>query len=355
VPIGPRFLRITDIQNGSVNWSSVPFCEANGRKLDSARLKQGDIVFARTGATTGKSFLIRQCPEATVFASYLIRVRPSREVDPSFLAHFFDSPDYWNQINLKAAGAAQPGVNSSKLKELRVPFPPLAEQKRIAAILDQADALRRMRHRAIERLNDIGQAIFYDMFKNEAWPEIALASLGTVITGSTPPSGNEEYFSGTIPFVTPGDLESDEPVKRVVSELGAKKSRVVEAGATFVCCIGATIGKMDTARERSAFNQQINAIQWGDQIVPEYGRYAMNDLRASIIHKGRGASTTLPILKKSEFAKLTLRVAPKALQEEFALRIAVVNEQMHSFNVSLQRATDLFLSLQYRAFRGNSE
>ena len=183
-PVGPKFLRITDIQNGSVDWSSVPFCKADEKKLKISRLIPGDIVFARTGATTGKSFLIRNCPEHAVFASYLIRVRPSPQVDPIFLSHFFDHPTYWRQISLKSAGAAQPGVNSSKLKELEVPLPPLDEQKRIAAILDQADELRRLRQRAIDRLNELGQAIFYEMFGDPAinrhrWDLIRLAEIST--------------------------------------------------------------------------------------------------------------------------------------------------------------------------------
>ena len=74
-PVGPKFLRITDIQDGLVDWDAVPWCECDGRSAADARLKAGDIVFARTGATTGKSFLIRECPINAVFASYLIRVR----------------------------------------------------------------------------------------------------------------------------------------------------------------------------------------------------------------------------------------------------------------------------------------
>ena len=162
-PVGPKFLRITDIQDGDVNWDTVPYCVSDERKLVSSKLMAGDIVFARTGATTGKSFLISSCPANAVFASYLIRVRPSRSVIPTYLGHFFNSPNYWNQISLKAVGAAQPGINASKLKELKIPLPPLEEQKRIAAILDQADALRRLRRRALDRLNNLGQAIFHEM------------------------------------------------------------------------------------------------------------------------------------------------------------------------------------------------
>src|SRR5207237_2517723 len=95
---GPKFLRITDIQNGHVEWESVPWCECDQKEASAAQLKTGDIVFARTGATTGKSFLIRECPPSTVFASYLIRVRLGREAEPQYVSHFFQTQDYWSQI-----------------------------------------------------------------------------------------------------------------------------------------------------------------------------------------------------------------------------------------------------------------
>ena len=70
--VGPKFLRITDIQERSVDWGTVPFCVCTDDQHEKYRLNAGDIVFARTGATTGKSFLIQNPPDS-VFASYLIR------------------------------------------------------------------------------------------------------------------------------------------------------------------------------------------------------------------------------------------------------------------------------------------
>src|SRR2546427_683401 len=84
---GPRFLRITDIQDGRVDWNAVPSCNIPKEEIPKYRLTTGDLVFARTGATTGKSFLIGDCPEA-VFASYLIRVRVLADVDSRYLATF---------------------------------------------------------------------------------------------------------------------------------------------------------------------------------------------------------------------------------------------------------------------------
>jgi len=133
---GPRFLRITDIQNGSVDWSTVPTCDITKADAEKYGLRSGDIVFARTGATTGKSFLIGECPIA-VFASYLIRVRIDDSLCPEFLAAFFNTPQYWEFITENVAGNAQPNCNASKLAALPVPIAPAAEQARIVAKIDQ--------------------------------------------------------------------------------------------------------------------------------------------------------------------------------------------------------------------------
>jgi type I restriction enzyme S subunit len=147
-PIGPKFLRITDIQNGSVHWAMVPWCAADARSIRDARLQNGDIVFARTGATTGKSFLIRECPHDAVFASYLIRVRLNDSVDPRYVSHFFQTKNYWSQVALAARGAAQAGVNASTLRAVKVPVVPLLEQRRVADVLDRAEELRAKRRAA---------------------------------------------------------------------------------------------------------------------------------------------------------------------------------------------------------------
>jgi type I restriction enzyme S subunit len=133
---GPRFLRITDIQDGRVNWSAVPSCDIPKEDIPKYRLSSGDLVFARTGATTGKSFLIGDCPEA-VFASYLIRVRVSADVDSRYLSAFFQSPDYWRQIEGGKRGIGQPNVNGTVLGEVQFPVAPLPEQHRIVAEIEK--------------------------------------------------------------------------------------------------------------------------------------------------------------------------------------------------------------------------
>lgn len=131
-----KLLRITDIQDNKVNWATVPFCDYEA-KFESSRLKNNDIVVARTGATVGKSFLIEHAEENSVYASYLIRLRLTDGTLPKYLANFLHTPSYWQQISEQKAGIGQPNVNGTKLKTLRVPLAPLPEQKRIVEKLDE--------------------------------------------------------------------------------------------------------------------------------------------------------------------------------------------------------------------------
>jgi len=143
--VGPKFLRITDIQEGNVEWATVPYCRCE--KPDKYLLQANDLVFARTGATTGKSYVIKECPIA-VFASYLIRLRVRDSVSIDYLYRYFQSPDYWMQIADEKKGTGQPNLNGSKLAALNIPIAPLPEQRRIVAELDalqaEVDALKRL-------------------------------------------------------------------------------------------------------------------------------------------------------------------------------------------------------------------
>ena len=129
-----KLLRITDIQDGTVNWDNVPFTTTTDP--DTYLLKTGDIVFARTGATVGKSFLITETPFPAVYASYLIRIRLIGDLPSEYIYQFFNSACYWSQITDKSVGVGQPNCNGTSLKELFIPLPPLNEQVKIIPIVE---------------------------------------------------------------------------------------------------------------------------------------------------------------------------------------------------------------------------
>lgn len=139
--VGPQFLRITDIQDDGVDWSTVPYCRIEKSDLPRYKLADGDIVFARTGATTGKSYLVSSPPDA-VFASYLIRVQLTRkELSPQFLNLFLQTQSYWDTIHAGVSGSAQGGFNATKLGELGLSFPSSPkEQQEVVSHLDALSA-----------------------------------------------------------------------------------------------------------------------------------------------------------------------------------------------------------------------
>lgn len=161
--VGPKFLRITDIQNGNVDWSLVPYCPIEKKQFEKQRLKNGDIVFARTGATTGKSFLILN-PPPSVCASYLIRLRPNEtEVIPYFLNLNFQTDEYWINIKSGMSGSAQGGFNASKLSSLSVSLPPIEEQKRIVEIVSSMDEMIQSTEKAVVDAKALRSGLLSDL------------------------------------------------------------------------------------------------------------------------------------------------------------------------------------------------
>jgi type I restriction enzyme S subunit len=122
-----KFLRISDITDGIVNWDSVPYCDCTDEK--TYLLQKDDLLIARTGGTTGKSFLIDNPPSKAIYAGYLIRIRSNEKSIPDFLNLFLNSYAYWSQVLSLNKGEFRPSVNATKLKELILPKCNIQEQK----------------------------------------------------------------------------------------------------------------------------------------------------------------------------------------------------------------------------------
>ncbi len=126
-------LRTSDITSDSIAWETVPYCSINPVDIEPYLLEDGDILVSRAGSV-GVSRLITN-PKKAVFASYLIRFRPL--IDGRYLSYFLESPGYWAAINSEKLGIAVPNVNATKLKSVQVPIPPIQEQHRIVAKIEE--------------------------------------------------------------------------------------------------------------------------------------------------------------------------------------------------------------------------
>ena len=147
-----QLVRITDINSGKVDWNTVPFCDcdAEGKYL----LKDDDILVARTGGTTGKSFIVNSAPDNAVFASYLIRLRLKKDVNLEFINLYLNSYAFWSQIVEMKSGSAMPNVNAEKLKTLRIPKASFKEQNEFVTAFKNVEKTKNLNF-VFDKINEV--------------------------------------------------------------------------------------------------------------------------------------------------------------------------------------------------------
>ncbi len=199
-----KMVRISDIQDNSVVWQTVPYCEIDEKDIDTYLLKSNDILFARTGGTVGKSYLVKVVPEDAIYAGYLIRTRYSALLCPEFLKYFMETELYWSQLRNGTIATAQPNCNGKTLAHMLVPLPPQNEQKRIVKKLDKIMAY-------VVQYNNVYN---YTEKLNEEFPELLKKSI------------LQEAVQGKL---VPQD-PSDEPASVLLERIRAEKERLIQEG-----------------------------------------------------------------------------------------------------------------------------
>lgn len=201
--VGPKFLRITDIANGRLNWDTVPYCPISEDNFKKYQLLPGDIVIARTGATTGANYTIQENdPKEVVYASYLIRYQIDKNLaDPFFIGQLLRSPNWSEYVDAIAGGSAQPGANAKQLGSFEILLPSLSEQRAIASVLSSLDDKIDLLHRQNQTLEQMAETLFRQWFVEEAdegWEVKKLKELVDIGIGRTPPRKEFHWFSKSI-------------------------------------------------------------------------------------------------------------------------------------------------------------
>lgn len=131
-----RMVRISDIQDNMVMWDNVPYCDIPEKDIEYYLLNENDILFARTGGTVGKSYLVTNMKCEAIYAGYLIRSNYNKRLCPQYLKYFMESPLYWSQLQNGTTKTAQPNCNGKTLSKMIIPVPPIEEQQRIVERLN---------------------------------------------------------------------------------------------------------------------------------------------------------------------------------------------------------------------------
>ena len=199
-----KMIRISDIQENKVLWDSVPYCDIDENCIENYTLKPNDILFARTGGTVGKSYLVKDIPEESIYAGYLIRTRYSNSLCPEYLKFFMESELYWIQIRNNTIATAQPNCNGKTLSNMLLPIPPLAEQKRIVAKIEELLPFIEKYEQAETKLTAL----------NKSFPEMLKKSI------------LQEAVQGKLVSQNP----DDEPASILLERIRAEKQELIKQG-----------------------------------------------------------------------------------------------------------------------------
>lgn len=188
-----KMVRISDIQDNVVLWDSVPYCDISENEIPAYRLQKNDILFARTGGTV---FLVNEVPEEAIYAGYLIRTRYSSKLEPKYMKLFMESQLYWDQLKSGTIATAQPNCNGKTLSKMILPLPPLAEQKRIVAKIEDLLPLIDRYEKAWGRLEEFNRRFPADMQKSL----LQMAIQGKLVEQRPEEGTGEEVFNRLMPY-----------------------------------------------------------------------------------------------------------------------------------------------------------
>jgi type I restriction enzyme S subunit len=291
-------------------------------------------------------------------------VRPrNHRADARYLAHFLRQECIRKQGESRMTGSAgQRRVPEHFLAGLTIPLLPLPEQRRIAEILDKADALRAKRRAALAQLDTLTQSIFLDMFGDPAtnpkgWPIRKTEDVAEIVSGATPRTDNESYWDGDVNWVTPKELSSLESMYIGVTERRITRQGLVSCAASILppgsvlFSSRAPIGHTAICTAPMATNQGFKSFVPRPEVMEPHFLLFWLRLRRSFL-EGLGTGATFKEVSKAVVARIDVCVPPFDLQSQFARRVVAL-ERIRSVQREERGQLDtLFTSLQHHAFRG---
>jgi len=368
---GIKLVNVRNIVDGELVLSNTE------RHLDPEEVKtkyrhflfdEGDLVLSSSGVTWGKIAEVRKEHLPLCLNTSMIRLSPlDREgIDKAFLRIFIESRFFRSQILRLITGSAQPNFGPSHLEQIEIPLPPLAEQRRIAEVLDRAEALRAKRRAALAQLDSLTQSLFLDLFGDpttnpKGWPKSSLAEVCSIAGqyGSGVPATE---FSPSLPrYVRITDIDSEgnlAPNRVSPGGTSADWSDLkLETGDVLFARSGATVGKtymFSPADADCVFaGYLIRFRPLSEKLLPEVlFHFTRSEAYLGWVVARQRVVAQPNINAKQYGTELSVPLPPIPLQREFARRVTAVEALKTAQRASLAELDALFATLQHRAFRG---
>jgi type I restriction enzyme, S subunit len=251
-------------------------------------------------------------------------------------------------------------VNKGNLGGIKIPLPPITEQKRIAAILDKAEEIRSQRRQALEQLDAIRQSIFLEMFGDplrniKGWEIKKFQDIGILDRGISKhrPRNDPKLLGGQYSLIQTGDVANCDryinSYKSTYSEIGLRQSRMWKAG-TLCITIAANIAKTGILTFDACFPDSIVGFKPNHLSLTEYVQFWLSFLQSTL--EATAPESAQKNINLAILRNLDIPIPPIALQQEFARRVEAIAQLKATHRESLAQLDALFASLQHRAFRG---
>jgi type I restriction enzyme S subunit len=349
------FLRTANILWGRIDLTVLDEMHFEPIEEQRLALQPGDLLVCE-GGDIGRTAMWEDQLPLCLYQNHLHRLRPIRvhSVEPAFYMYWMEAA--WRLFGLYGGSANRttiPNLSRSRLASFPVPLPPLAEQRAIAYVLRAVQRAREATERVIAAARTLKKSLMRHLFTYGAvpiehaeripmqdtelgplpahWQVVKLGEVGEIVTGKTPSTSEPRYWNGSIPFITPADLDKGEiySTERTITQEGLAQVKAVARGAVLVSCIG-YIGKVGMVGvEIAATNQQINSIIPNTTVVDRY--YLFYGMQTDMVQKildQLTRKTTVPILHKSNFSKVNIPLPPLDEQIEIARILQAVDRKI---------------------------
>jgi type I restriction enzyme S subunit len=360
-----RLIQLADVGDGQyVDKSERYLTAAKARELKCTFLETGDVLVARMPDPLGRACIFPGDPMPTVTVVDVCIIRPNGNgPDSRWLVHWFNSPAARNQIATYATGTTRSRISRGNLSKLKLALPPLTEQRRIAEILDEADALRAMRRAALAQLETLSRSIFLHMFGDSFWnprnwPMRRLHDVCEQINDcphSTPAWKPEGVVCLRTSNLTTGGWDWEDTRFVSEAEYVERSRRGYLAAGDIVLSREGTVGIAAIVEPgmKVCMGQRLVQIRPSSDLVnvSYLLLYLLRVLNPTRLAQAMVGSTSQH-LNVRELKALLIPVPPLDLQRDFARRLRQLQNVSSANGESLAEFDALFTSLQHRAFRG---
>jgi type I restriction enzyme S subunit len=335
-------------------------------------VQTGDVIFATVRPTLKRVALVAHNLDGQVVSTAfcVLRANPLK-ADAGFIFYSLLTDDFINRVGNLERGASYPAVTDNDVLGQEIVVPPLPEQRAIAAVLSKIQTAAEVQEKIVTALKEVKAATMARLFREglrgeplkqteigeipESWTMKTIASLGDLVTGTTPPTKNPDHYGGQVPFISPADISDGRIVRKAgksLSQSGVAVSRPLPPNSVLVVCIGSTIGKVGmTWAPMSCTNQQINAIVCKKGFVPEFVHYLMvwNSDRI----RNLSTPSPVPILSKGAFGEAIVALpVDQQEQSDIARVLCAIDDRIEIAESCRNGLKGLFSSMLHLLMTG---